>query len=623
MADSPLGERFIPDPPTDEPRLESWGEIAAYLRREIRTVQRWERYQGLPVRRLQIGKLGTVYAYRSELDKWFRERQPKPESNEEDGGNATNGETTANVTVVVDTDEEASQSEAPSKEVPAPRPRITRLHLTITLLTLFAIAALTTTVYFLRGGHSPMRSASGKIRLVVLPFANLSGDSQQDYFSAGLTEEMITQLGRLDPERLGVVAATKDSKLTADKSITEIGRTFDVQYALEGSARRAGNQVRIDVQLIQISDQTHLWADSYTGDLGDILHVQDEVAAAVASQIRVALPVGALGVNGAKGTPRAVNPAAYDDYLRGRFYWTNRGDLHKSIEAYLQAIEKDPNYALAYAGLASAYSLLGQVPYDDMPPIEAKPKAREAAEHALQLDPQLGEAHAVLANVSFGYDWDFDAAEREFQRALALGQNDPTAHQWHSHYCEVRNRLQQALEENSRTLALDPVSPLFNTTRAEIYYNARQFDTAIAQARRTIEQYPTYPLAYIWLGSAYREKKMYKDALEQFSQASKLSGNHPAITALYGHALALSGDTAGARRALADLRLLAKSRYVSALYFASVYTGLGEKSTALDWLDKAYRERNDRLIYLNVDPMADPLRSEPRFRDLMKRLHLP
>jgi TolB-like protein/tetratricopeptide (TPR) repeat protein len=458
--------------------------------------------------------------------------------------------------------------------------------------------------------------------LVVLPFANLSGDPQQDYFSAGLTDEMTTQLGRLDPERLGVIAATA-SKLIAGKSMAEVGRTLDVQYALEGSVRRGGNQVRIDVQLIQVSDQTHLWADSYTGDLGDILHVQDAVAAAVASQIRVALPVGALDVNGAKGKARAVNPEAYDDYLRGRFYWTNRGDLHKSIEAYQHAIQKDPSYALAYAGLASGYALLGQVPYDDMPPIQAKPKAREAAERALQLDPQLGEAHSVLANVSFSYDWDFDAAEREFQRALALDQNDPTAHQWHSHYCMVRNRLQQALEENARTLALDPVSPLFNTTRAEIYYHARQFDAAIAQARRTIEQYPTYPLAYIWLGSAYREKKMYKDALEQFAQARKLSGNYPAITVFYGHALALSGDTAGARRALADLQRLSKTRYVSALYFAGVYTGLGEKSTALDWLDKAYKERNDRLVYLNVDPMADPLRAEPRFQDLMKRLHLP
>src|SRR6266851_3220 len=417
MADSPLGERQIPDPPTDEPRLESWGEIAAYLRREIRTVQRWERYQGLPVRRLLIGKLGSVYAYRSELDKWYRERQPHTEDGEEDSEKAGNGEVAAHLTVSTDSteaDKQKSQGQAEGSELPPPRPRITRLHITITLLTLLVLAAITPAVYLLRRGRPPVRPGSaGKIRLVVLPFANLSGDPQQDYFSAGLTDEMITQLGRLDPERLGVIAATA-SRLFAGKPIAEIGRTLDVQYALEGSVRRGGNQVRIDVQLIQVSDQTHLWADSYTGDLGDILHVQDEVAAAVASQIRVALPVGALGVNGAKGTARAVNPEAYDDYLRGRFYWTNRGDLHKSIDAYQNAIQKDPSYALAYAGLASGYALLGQVPYDDMSPIEAKPKAREAAEHALQLDPQLGEAHAVLANVSFSYDWNFEAAEREF-----------------------------------------------------------------------------------------------------------------------------------------------------------------------------------------------------------------
>lgn len=623
MADSLPGGRPIPDPPTDEPRLESWGEIAAYLRREIRTVQRWERHQGLPVRRLLIGKLGSVYAYRSELDKWYRERQPQPENGEEDAGKAADGEIAALVTVATDgADWEQKKEEPPGTESPPPGLRITRLHITITLLSLLVIATVTGGVYLSRIGHSSVRSASGKIRLVVLPFANLSGDSQQDYFSAGLTDEMITQLGRLDPDRLGVIAATS-SKLVAGKPIADLGRTLDVQYALEGSVRRGGNRVRIDVQLIQVSDQTHLWADSYTGDIGDILHVQDEVAAAVAGHIRVALPVGALGVNGAKGTAHAINPEAYDEYLRGRFYWTNRGDLHESIDAYQLAIKKDPDYALAYAGLASAYALLGQVPYDDMLPVDAKPKARQTAERALRLDPQLGEAHSVLANVSFSYDWNFDAAEREFQKALALGQNDPTAHLWFSHYCIVRNRLQQAHEENSRTLALDPVSPLFNTVRAEIYYNARQYDEAIAQARRTVEQYPTFWLAYIWLGSAYREKKMYAEALEQFSQARKLSGNHPAITALYGHALGVSGDAAGARRALADLHLLAKSRYVSALYFAGIYTGLGEKSTALDWLDKAYRERNDRLVYLNVDPMADPLRDEPRFRDLMTRLHLP
>src|SRR5712691_6110112 len=326
MADAPLSERQKPEPPTDEPRLESWGEIAAYLRREIRTVQRWEKYQGLPVRRLQIGKLGSVYAYRSELDKWYRERQPHAENGEGDAEDG-NGEVAAHVTVVTEADKEESKNETSSSELPPPRPRFTRLHITITLLGLLVLAAVTPAVYLLRRGHSSARSASaGKLRLVVLPFTNLSGDPQQDYFSAGLTEEMITQLGRLDPERLGVIAATTASKLVAGKSITEIGRTFDVQYALEGSARRVGNQVRIDVQLIQVSDQTHLWADSYTGDLGDILRVQDEVAAAVARQISVALPVSSIGANSsARAASRAVNPEAYDAYLRGRFYWTNRG----------------------------------------------------------------------------------------------------------------------------------------------------------------------------------------------------------------------------------------------------------------------------------------------------------
>jgi len=377
--------------------------------------------------------------------------------------------------------------------------------------------------------------------------------------------------------------------------------------------------VRIDVQLIQVSDQTELWADSYNRDLTDILLVQDEVGAAVASQIRMTLAT-TPEMSGSRVAKRFVNPEAYDAYLRGRFYWTNRGDIHKSIEAYQEAIQKDPQYALAYAGLASSYALLGQVPYDDMSPLEAKPKARVAAEHALQLDPLLGEAHAVLANVAFSYDWSFDVAEREFQRAVTLSPNNPTPHLWHGHYCIVRNRLRQALEENSLTLDLDPVSPLFNSVRAEIYYYSRDYDAAIVQARRTTEQYPNYWLAYIWLGSALREKKMYKEALEQFSQGRKLSGDHPVMVSLYGHALALSGDAAGARRAIADLNRLAQSRYVSSLYFAAVYTGLGENRTALDWLDRAYKERNDRLVYLGAEPMADPLRSDPRFAQFLAKI---
>lgn len=572
--------------PSPEDRLDSWKEIAAYLRREVRTVQRWERFAGLPVHRVPIGKQGAVYAYKAELDAWYRDRQPQMES-----------------------DSTAKKKRSLLVMVPA------------------TIAAILIVGYVAFRWIEPSALLKKKVRLVVIPFTNLSGEPKQDYFSAGLTDEMITRLGSLDPEHLGVIAAASSNAL-AGKSIGEIGRTLNVQYVLEGTVRRNANRVRIDVQLIQVSDQTHLWAHSYDRDLDDILLVQDNVGTAVADRISLALKpspenVREAAVAVAAAAKRSVNPEAYDAYLWGRFYWSHLLDLHKSIESYQLAIQKDAQYALAYAGLASSLAMLGRVPYDDTPPTEATPKARAAAEHALQLDPLLGEAHAVLANVAFSYDWNFETAEREFQRALALAPNDPTPHLWYSHYCIARNQMAQAMEQNSRLLDVEPVSPLFNTNRAEFYYLERNFDAAITQASRASEQYPDYPLAYIWLGSAFREKKMYKEALEQFSRARKLSGNHPVMIALYGHALAVSGDAAGARQALADLQQWAQSRYVPSLYFAAIYTGLRENSAALDWLDRAYRERNERLVYLGIDPIADPLRSDPRFHNLLRRIGLP
>lgn len=600
-------------------KLVSWKEIAVHLGREIRTVQRWEKTEGLPVRRHEHQKRSTVYAYAGELDEWFKKRQPAddPEADaafepEPDVTEVSAESENGNASLAVQSSFATDHLAVSGAPVTA-RPKLKQL-----AKALAAAAAISVIAYAVLRWIQPSAFLQKKVRLVVIPFTNLSADAKQDYFSAGLTDEMTTRLGSLDPQHLGVIAAASSNELKG-KAIAEIGHALDVQYALEGSVRRDGNRVRIDVQLIQVSDQTHLWAASYDRELDDILRVQDDVGAAVASQIPVVLnpPNGraAFAV-----TKRTVNPEAYDAYLRGRFYWTNRGDLHKSIDAYQQAIQKDPQYALAYAGLASSYALLGQVPYDDLKPSDAKPKAREAAERALQLDPQLTEAHAVLANVAFSYDWNFGTAEREFQQAVALGPNNPVPHIWYGQYCIVRNRLSQALEENSRALDLDPVSPLFNTVRAEIHYHARNFDAAIDQARRTIEQYPTYPLAYIWLGSAYRQKKMYREALDSFSQGRRLSGDHPAMIALYGHTLAVSGDAAGARKALAELQHVAQSRYVSSLYFAAVYMGLGEKSTALDWLDRAYQERNDRLVYLGVDPMADPLRSEPRFTELLRKI---
>jgi TolB-like protein/Flp pilus assembly protein TadD len=619
--------------PLPDKKLDSWKEIADYLDREVRTVQRWEKSESLPIHRHEHQKKSTVYAYAGELDEWRRNRQPKddPEADaafaleeiESNGADANNegfdSPALPLVPAALSVPVEIVPSIEPAKLPPSGRKRI--------VTALFALAILCAAALGVYRWRQAWVRAHERLRLVVLPFTNLSGDPKQDYFSAGLTDEMITRLGSLDPQHLGVIAAASSSAL-AGKPIADIGHALDVQYALEGSVRRDGNRVRIDVQLIQVSDQTHLWADKYDRDLNDILRVQDDVGDAVASQIRLALntstskvaenpPLRSVSVN---PPSRTVNPQAYDAYLWGRFYWTHRGDLHKSIESYQQAVQKDPQYALAYAGLASSLALLGQTPYDDLSPSDAKPKARAAAEHALQLDPQLSEAYAVLANVAFSYDWNFDLAEQEFQRSLALAPNDPTPHLWYSHYCIARNRLAQAMEQNSRLLDLEPVSPLFNTNRAEIYYYQRNFDAVITQASRASEQYPTYWLAYIWLGSAYREKKMYKDALDQFSQGRKLSGNQPVMIALYGHALAVSGDAAGARKALDELQQLSQSRYVSPLYFAMVHTGLGENQSALDLLDQAYNERTDRLVYLGAEPMADPLRSEPRFTQLLHKI---
>ncbi len=579
-------------------KLDSWKEIAAYLKRDIRTVQRWEKCEGLPAHRHLHTKKPTVYAYKSELDTWFRERQPRDDPAAD-----------AAFEPEPDTEEPVATEEV--REAPTGLSLFTK-QLIFAVVVILAIAA-----GYKAYKYYAQTLRTDKVRLAVLPLSNLSGDPGQAFFSEGLTEELITQLGRLNPDRLGVIAAAS-SKIVADRNIQDVGRTLNVQYVVEGSVSRGGNQVRVNVQLIQVSDETHLWADSYTRDVSDSLRVQAEVASAVAKQIGVALPV-----TGSSAKPRSVNPEALDAYLKGSFYWTNRNDLPGSIRFFEEAIQKDPNYALAYAGLASTYLILGQVPNDGMPPLEAKPRARDAAQRALELDPRLGMAHAVLGNLACGFDWNMPTAEREFRRAIELEPNNPTAHEWYGHYLIVTGRMPEAELEMSHALELDPVSPLFNTTRAETFYYAHQYDQAIEQARRTIEAYPNFWLAYFWLGSAYREKKMYSEAVSQFRRARELSHDNPAMIMTYGHAQALAGNPAEARRALVDLNHLAHQRYVPSLYFAVLYMGLGEKDNAFAAFKRAYGEKTDRLIYLGVDPIADPLRSDARFRDLLRRIGLP
>jgi TolB-like protein/Tfp pilus assembly protein PilF len=609
-------------------RLDSWKEIAAYLKRDKRTVQRWHSHEDMPVQRHFHNKKSTVWASKRQLDQWMRERQPKddpaldaafePEPDDENGHVGLPSEP------------------EPGKGMNRPEPPLivgVRNPWKRGLIVIVSAVALAAVGYplFKRFWPAPAVAPVQKLRIAVLPFTSISDKPAEDYFSAGLTDEMITELGKAAPQRLGVIAATSSS-LVQGKTIPEIGRLLNVQFVLEGSVRRSANDVRIDVQLIQVSDQTHVWAESFTRELSDILRVQAEVSEAVANQILSRLPVslskamraeGGSGSSAAAAAPfPAVPPEALDAYLKGRFYLSNRIDLQRSITALEEAVRLNPKYAQAYAGIASAYMLLGQVPNDGIAPRESKPKARKQADRALQLDPTLSEAHAVLGNVAMGYDWDLQTAEKEFQRAIALNPNDPSAHEWYAHLLIVRGRIPEALVEAQHALELDPVSPLFNTVLIETYYYAREYDRAIEQGRRVIEMYPKFFFARFWLGSAYREKKMYNEAVEEFRQARDASGEKPAMIMAYGNAQALAGNRDQARKALRQLQQLQSSRFVPALYAAGIHLGLGETDETLSLLEQAYNERIDRLIYLGVDPIADPLRREPRFQKLLANLRL-
>lgn len=608
----------VPDSlPQAEQRIESWGEIATYLRREIRTVQRWERNLGLPVHRLTVGKTSSVYAFRSELDRWYREREPRLLNDEPDP--APPGQSADE-----QDDSSGSKPDDDSKpkywliggvaiavlaiaavavwlmSIPNP-PRITRVP-----ETKIPETKITET------SPTPLT----KVRLFVRPFDTQADDAGDKQFTEGLTEEINTQLGRLDPDRLGVIAPTS-SRLLKGKPIAELETLLRVQFVLEGSVRRAGKQVRIDLQLISAKDQTPVWAESYTDNLRDILKVQDKVAGAVAQTILAKLPPPAISA-----PPPAIDPEGYQQYLQGRRYWAVR-DIPHSVAAYQQAVARMPGYVQGHSGLASAYLLLGQAPNDGVPAAQSVPKARAEAQRALQLDSRNAEAHDVLAFIAMSYDWDFPAAEREFREAIRLEPNNPTAHQWWGQYLMARNRLAEAQAETSKALDLDPVSPIFTTARAEVYYYARDYDSTIAHSKLTLEQTPNFLLAEFWLASAYREKKMFPEAIQHFQIACRIAPDNPALLMSYGHALAVSGDKAGAEKVLKQLSDLSKHRYTPAIYFAGMQTGMGDKDQAFASLEKAFIERDDRLVFLAVDPIADPLRSDARFRNLLARLRLP
>ena len=618
MPSAPSGHLNSPPPP-NEPRLESWGEIAAYLKRDIRTAQRWEKHFGLPVRRLKIGKQGQVYAYRSELDKWMQERQPKPEDDqvarEVDNGSDTNAasENQENKSSTGESSRHDSQQNSPPGRRKWKR-------LAIAGAVVIVVLAAATVAYFafppILNKNRPDRE---KAFLFVRPFTSESDEPQERAFVSGLTDDLITHLGRMDPERLVVFAPTTSKEL-ASLSIQELRSKLNVDFVLEGSVRRDQNQLRIEAALISAVDQKARWTKSYTDLPGNVLKFQDEVSDDVANEIRTVIPNLANPIRNVAN--RTVDPAVYDAYLGGRLYWQDR-DLGRSLLAYQRALHIDPHYAPALAGLASTYLLLGQSPNDVLTAGEAIPKARDAAEQALAIDSTLGDATSVLANIAMSYDHNLPEAKRLFQKAIADDPSNVTAHIWYGHYLMVTNQMSDGDVQIKQALEIDPASPLTNSAVAEFKYLQRDYDGAIQQGKLTLEKHNGFIYAVFWLGSAYREKGMYREALEQFDLARRLSKNNPAMLWAYGHCLGVSGDRAGAMAVLHELQTLRQSRYVPAMYIAGMHQALGDKDKTFEWLDKAYTENNDWLIHLAVDPLADPLRSDPRFPILMRRLGLP
>jgi TolB-like protein/DNA-binding winged helix-turn-helix (wHTH) protein/Tfp pilus assembly protein PilF len=463
--------------------------------------------------------------------------------------------------------------------------------------------------------------ATGKIMLAVLPFENLTGDSSQDYFSDGLTEEMIAQLGHLDPGHIGVIARTSVMHYkNAQLQLPQIAQELGVQYVLEGSVRRDSGKVRINAQLIQVKDQVPLWSRQYDRELSHLLVLQGEIAQDVGEEILLALGDGASPTAGhSLRTPATTPYEAYDSYLKGLYFWNKRTAqaFRQAAEYFQRAIDKDPNYARAYAGLADTYALMST--YDFASQSDAIPKGRAAALKALQIDPTLAEAHASLALIAENYDRDWVTAEKEYLRAIQLDPDYATAHHWYAECLGFQARFDEAFAESERARKLDPLSLIIAADYGALLYYSRQYDRAIAEFRKVLEMEPNFPRAYVLI-YALVQKGSYPEALVEIDNWSRLIDT-PWPLAVQIYAYGRSGQLAEARRGLEKLERLDRQRHLDPALMLMANLGLGNNEETFLWLQRCYDEHS-RLTTLKVDPIYDPLRSDPRFQDFLRRVGL-
>ena len=478
---------------------------------------------------------------------------------------------------------------------------------------LVALLLLAAWLFVVRGRGQAIDS------LAVLPFVNASADPNSEYLSEGITESLINNLSHLhDLKVMSWSSVSRYRRQEVDPQ--KAGRELGVRALLMGRIVQRGDDLSITVELVDASDNRHLWGDQYNRNLSGILGVQADISDAVSRKLRPGL-TGEEKTRLAK--PSTKNTEAYELYLKGQYYWNRRTarTLHQAADYFQQAVEKDPNFALAWAGLADCYALYAF--YDAGPPKEAVPRAKEAAAIALRIDDEITLAHIALAWVKMDYDWDWPGAEKEYRRALELSPNDGTAHQRYGASLLAFGRLDEYLAETRRARELEPTSLIINSLVGRALYYSRQYDQAITDLRKTLDMDPNFVSALWYIGWAYEQKSMYTEAIAALQNAARISSGDPVILGSLGHAYAASGRRSDALHTLADLKELSKQRYVAPFDMAAVYVGLRDKDQTFEWLQKALEDRSHWIIWIKCDPRFDGIRSDPRYGDVMRRMGLP
>jgi TolB-like protein/Flp pilus assembly protein TadD len=592
-----MGEPSYEIPRLEKPAeklLDSWKEIAAYLNRDVTTVQRWEKREGMPVHRHVHDKRGSVYALPEELDEWIHSRSPRVDEPEKKPQVAMPPATPNN-----------------DGEMDARR---TRLWVVLAAVLCICLAA----AGWLLFRHRQTATAQPKIRsLAVLPLRNLSGDPAQEYLADGITEALIGRLANI--RDLRVISHTSVMRFkNTQLSIPEIAKTLGVDAVVEGSVMKEGDRIRVTAQLIRGSTDEHFWSETYDREMRDALTLESELALSIAKKVEVT-------VSGEEqqrlSSARPVAPEVYESYLRGRFVLgqANRPAVEQSIHYFEEALNRDATFAPAYVGLAEAYTSLGTV-FGGMPPEATRPKVTSYARKALALDPNLVEAHVALAFV-LEEEWHWTEAEAEYRRALELNPNNADAHSWFALWLACQGRTDEAVAEIGRARALDPVG-ITGDRVSFILFHARRYDDAILESRSALAIQPDNALSLMYLGFALIADDKPAEAIPGLEKALSLSPGSPAVTGVLIRAYAHAGRRGDAMRLLAELKQRKKAGYIPAAAFVNAYLGLGDNEQAFYWLKQAYKEQSNILQFLKVHPYFDPIRGDPRFVELVRRVGL-